>query len=54
MAKTLLPNQCDLLHQYYPPNDCCLCKALSRIKELETELEKLKVREEENGKLGYN
>jgi len=41
MTKVLLPNQCDLLHQYYTITDCCLCKANDRIKELEARAERL-------------
>lgn len=25
MAKQLLPEQCDFLHQQFPPPDCCIC-----------------------------
>ena len=25
MAKQLLPEQCEFLHQRYPPPDCCIC-----------------------------
>lgn len=35
MTKYLMPNQHDLLHPFYGKNDCCLCKAESRILELE-------------------
>jgi hypothetical protein len=34
-------NQHDILHQHYP-DDCCLCKAEARIRELEVEVEKWK------------
>jgi hypothetical protein len=40
-AKALLPSQCQILHQYYPPNECCLCKAELRVKELEEEVSRL-------------
>jgi len=33
-AKALNPNQCDILHQYYPISECCLCKARAEIEEL--------------------
>ncbi len=33
-AKIPLPNQCFYLHQYYTPQDCCLCKAREEIEEL--------------------
>lgn len=42
MAKQLNPNQCDLLHQYYPINECCLCNAKEEIRELRIEIEKLR------------
>ena len=43
-AKQLLPNQCSILHQYYLPQDCCLCNARREIDELKTEIAKLKER----------
>lgn len=42
MTKCLLPNQCAVLHLIYGQCDCCLCNALARIKELETQIEILK------------
>lgn len=41
MAKQLLPGQCDLLHATYGPNNCCLCQANQRIKELEATIKRL-------------
>ena len=35
-------DQHDLLHKYYPDN-CCLCKAEQRIKELEKEISQLTI-----------
>ena len=42
MAKILLPNQCTPLHFIYGKDDCCLCRAETRIKELEEEVKELK------------
>lgn len=42
MAKTLLPNQHILLHNFYGVPDCCLCKAEQHIKELEKQTYKLR------------
>jgi len=50
-AKTLLPNQCDLLHSFYGPDDCCLCKANQRIVELELRLEELRQELEESQRI---
>jgi len=40
-TKIPLPNQHDLLHPFYGANDCCLCKAEERIKELERKVMEL-------------
>lgn len=42
MAKVLLPNQCNILHPIYGPQDCCICQANARITELEAEIQRLK------------
>ncbi|KKL63822.1 hypothetical protein LCGC14_2171270 [marine sediment metagenome] len=42
MAKALNPDQCGILHQYYPISECCLCNANARIRELQLEVGKLK------------
>lgn len=39
-TKQLLPNQHQPLHYIYGQNDCCLCRAEQRIKELEAALQK--------------
>lgn len=44
-AKTLLPNQCDLLHPFYGQDNCCLCMANVRIAELEKKIEELELKE---------
>ncbi len=41
-AKTLLPNQHNYLHPFYGQENCCLCKAEFRIRDLEKEVERLK------------
>lgn len=46
-TKALNINQHDVLHQHYP-NDCCLCKAESKIKELENRVYELYHHELEN------
>lgn len=38
MAKALLPNQCDFLHPIFGQDNCCLCNANLRIKELEDKI----------------
>ena len=45
-AKQLLPSQCDILHQYWPVNECCLCKANERIVELEKQVAELRDKEQ--------
>ena len=42
MAKTLTDDQHALLHQYWPPPDCCLCNHEKRIEELVRENERLR------------
>ncbi len=42
-TKALLPNQCMPLHIIYGEDDCCLCRAHRRIRELELKTEKPKV-----------
>lgn len=42
MAKALLPNQCGILHLYYPVADCCLCNAREEIALLKIEVERLR------------
>ena len=41
VAKQFLPNQHDYLHPFYGEQNCCLCKAESRIKELEEKVAEL-------------
>jgi hypothetical protein len=35
MAKQVTENQCDLFHQHFAPDECCLCEARARVKQLE-------------------
>jgi uncharacterized coiled-coil protein SlyX len=43
MATKIAPvNQHEILHQHYLENNCCLCKAEARIKELEQQLSHVK------------
>ena len=42
MPKALTADQHALLHQYWPPPDCCLCNHEKRVKELVRENERLR------------
>ena len=50
-AKMLLPNQHDYLHPFYGADNCCLCKAEQRIKELENRIAELENQREEHTEL---
>ena len=50
--KQLLPNQHTPLHFIYGKDDCCLCRAQSRIAELEREVQLLKEKQVDTPKEG--
>jgi len=41
-AKQMLPNQCDLLHPFYGPDNCCLCREKAEVQLLKAEIERLR------------
>jgi len=43
-AKILLPSQCDLLHNSYGADNCCLCAAKFKIWQLEAEIEEMRAK----------
>lgn len=38
-AKQLLPEQCDFLHERYPPPECCICSLKAELAEAQGKLE---------------
>ena len=43
-AKALDINQCFYLHQYFPPSECCLCKAREEIESLKEQVRLLEAK----------